>query len=87
MICSGSIGLFIIHAAPNRQALASVNGIAQMVGTICRALGPIVATSLYSASLQGMVLDGYMVYAVLLVLSVGGITASTMLPRTTGDHN
>jgi len=75
--------LYINDGAP-RSALGAVNGLAQMIASIMRALAPSTASSLFSVSLltqqHDVVLRGNMVYLVLCAITLVGVTASFQLP-------
>jgi len=49
--------------------------------SIMRAIGPAVASSLFSISMEHTLLGGYLVYFVLLFLSVLALIVGSMLPR------
>ena len=78
--------MFVSSAAPNKRSLGAMNGLAQMVVSSLRAVGPAAATSLFAFSLQNNILDGRFVYAVLLALACGGLGVAVQLPRDTWKH-
>ncbi|KAI9434219.1 MFS general substrate transporter [Lactarius indigo] len=77
----GCIFIFLSAASPNRASLGATNGLAQLLVSIMRAIGPVAATSLFSLSLAEGYLGGGMVYLVLLGVSVMSIAFATALPR------
>ncbi|KAF9007549.1 major facilitator superfamily multidrug-resistance, DHA1 sub-family [Cyathus striatus] len=77
----GSIHVLLVQSAPSKASLGSINGIAQMLGSVMRSIAPTFASSLFSISLQRHIAGGHMVYYVLLVLIVAGIRLSFMIPR------
>jgi len=79
--CYGCIFIYISAASPNRASLGATNGIAQVVVSITRAIGPATATSLFSLSLNEGAMGGGMVYIVLLGISLITIAFGTTLPQ------
>ncbi|KAH9038633.1 MFS general substrate transporter [Lactarius hengduanensis] len=77
----GCIFIYLSAASPNRASLGATNGLAQLLVSIMRAIGPIATTSLFSLSLAEGYLGGGMVYLVLLGVSVMSIAFATALPR------
>ncbi|KAH9178432.1 MFS general substrate transporter [Lactarius sanguifluus] len=77
----GCIFIYLSAASPNRASLGATNGLAQLLVSIMRAIGPVVTTSLFSLSLAEGYLGGGMVYLVLLGVSVMSIAFATALPR------
>ncbi|KAI0279262.1 MFS general substrate transporter [Russula aff. rugulosa BPL654] len=78
--CYGCIFIYISASSPNRASLGATNGIAQLLVSIMRAIGPAAATSLFSLSQAGGYLGGGMVYLVLLMISMAAVTFGTTLP-------
>lgn len=77
--------MFVSAAAPDPTLLGTTNGLAQTVISFVRALGPIGATSLFSASVQHpdfLGLRGYGVFALLAILTGIAVWCSTLLPET-----
>ncbi|KAJ8072018.1 hypothetical protein PM082_015576 [Marasmius tenuissimus] len=81
----GSIFMFVTSSAPNKNSLGATNGLSQTAVSIARAIGPAMATSLFSLSVQEDILGGYGVYALFCTLSVGGVVLGTMLPKKVWD--
>jgi hypothetical protein len=52
-----------------------------MVATILRALAPVIASSMFSLSLEWRIAGGYMVYVILLGIVSAGIFTSFLLPK------
>ncbi|KAJ7433742.1 major facilitator superfamily domain-containing protein [Mycena latifolia] len=73
--------LFILDAAPGPASLGSVNGLAQMVGTVLRSVAPSFALSLFSLSAEHNLVGGNMVYIVLIAAALGAARCSLLLPR------
>ncbi|KAF9532627.1 major facilitator superfamily transporter [Crepidotus variabilis] len=76
----GCIFMSITESAPNRQSLGAVNGLAQTTVSIARSIGPALASSLFSLSVQRSWAGGYGVYFVLAVFSVGALVLANQLP-------
>ncbi|KZV74592.1 MFS general substrate transporter [Peniophora sp. CONT] len=85
-LCYGCIFIFITASAPNRASLGSVNGIAQLMVSIIRTIGPALANSLFSLSVKHKYLGGYMVYYVLVAMSLASLILAAMLPRQVWRH-
>ncbi|KAJ6611122.1 major facilitator superfamily multidrug-resistance, DHA1 sub-family [Mycena sp. CBHHK59/15] len=76
-----SVQLYIVSSCPKPLALSSTNSLAQMVSTVLRSLAPVIASSLFSVSLEWHIAGGYMVYLALLAIVALGICASFLLPK------
>ncbi|KAH9928662.1 MFS general substrate transporter [Fomitopsis serialis] len=50
--CYGSVFIFITASSPNKASLGSVNGLSQMSVSVMRAIGPAMANSLFSLSID-----------------------------------
>ena len=79
----GAIYIFIAAAAPNEASLGATNGLAQVSGSIVRAVGPALTSSMYSLSIgkDHHYMGGLLVYYVILVLSLGAIWMASLLPK------
>ncbi|KAJ6577492.1 major facilitator superfamily domain-containing protein [Mycena capillaripes] len=77
-----SIMLFIMDAAPSRASLGSVNGLAQMVGTVLRSIAPSFSSSLFALSAEHQIAGGNLVYFVLIAITLGAVRFASLLPRT-----
>ncbi|KAJ7076598.1 hypothetical protein C8R43DRAFT_858108, partial [Mycena crocata] len=77
---AASAMIFVMDAAPNRASIGSVNGLAQMVGPTLRAVAPTFASSLFSLSVQNNLAGGYMVYIVLVGVTLGVVRCAMLLP-------
>ncbi|KAF8071641.1 major facilitator superfamily domain-containing protein [Lyophyllum atratum] len=82
----GCTQLFVLNAAPGRAAIGAVNGLAQMKSSIMRTLAPTITSSLFSISLQKQIAGGYMVYAVLLGVTLAAVSMSCLLPPSLRGH-
>ncbi|KAF8875940.1 major facilitator superfamily transporter [Infundibulicybe gibba] len=73
MVCAdltyGCIYIYVTASSPNRRSLGATNGLSQMGASVARATGPVLATSLFSFSMEKNLLGGYAVYAVLFCIS------------------
>ncbi|KAI0329056.1 MFS general substrate transporter [Cubamyces sp. BRFM 1775] len=81
----GCVFIFITASAPNKASLGSVNGLAQMVVSIMRTVGPATANSLFALSIdeQHHYMGGYFVYWALGALVCVALWVGTFLPDTT----
>ncbi|KAG6817273.1 hypothetical protein H0H87_010934 [Tephrocybe sp. NHM501043] len=77
----GCIFMFVISSSPNKKSLGATNGLSQTTVSFARAVGPAMATSLFSLSVEKNVLGGYGVYIFFLLLSCLAIVLATHLPR------
>ncbi|KAI0767188.1 MFS general substrate transporter [Fomes fomentarius] len=77
----GAIFIFVSSSAPDSRCLGAVNGVAQFVASVTRAIGPGVSTSLFATSLERNWLGGYAVYLILVTFSFGLFFVSISLPR------
>ena len=75
--------IFIAAAAPNKASLGTTNGLAQLSVSIVRAVGPALASSLYSLSIDKdhHYMNGGLVYYVTVAMSLGAIWAGLLLPK------
>ncbi|KAH7912793.1 major facilitator superfamily domain-containing protein [Hygrophoropsis aurantiaca] len=72
--------IYIAAASPNRASLGATNGIAQMVVSIMRALGPASVNSLFSYSIENPH-HAWVVYYFMIGLAFIAIAASSRLPH------
>lgn len=71
--------LTITDAAPSRELLGSLNGVAQMLASLCRALGPLAASSLFALSKERRWLGGNLVWYVMVVMACVSAAATWLL--------
>ncbi|KAG6817275.1 hypothetical protein H0H87_010936 [Tephrocybe sp. NHM501043] len=67
--------------SPSKRSLGATNGLSQTAVSIVRAVGPAMATSLFSVSAEHRLLGGYAVYAILFAFSCVAILLALCLPR------
>jgi len=77
----GCIFMFVTASAPNKRSLGAVNGLSQTTVSVARAIGPAMATSLFSLSVDQNLLGGYAVYAILFVFSCLAMLLAVQLPH------
>ncbi|KAG5636708.1 hypothetical protein H0H81_007104 [Sphagnurus paluster] len=77
----GSIQVIIVDSAPSRASLGATNGMAQAVGCIARSIGPSLASSLFSVTLERNSAGGNMVYIVLAGCALSGLALTFILPQ------
>ncbi|RDB26103.1 Efflux pump azaL [Hypsizygus marmoreus] len=77
----GCIFMYITASAPSKRSLGATNGLSQTTVSIARAIGPAMATSLFSVSVEHNLLGGYAVYAILLVFSSFAVFLGLQLPH------
>lgn len=80
---SGSVFIFIAAASPNKASLGATNGLAQLSAAAMRTIGPALASSMYSLSIDQdhHYMGGRLVYYATVTLSLGTICVGTLLPR------
>ena len=81
------IFLFIRSAAPTPAALGTTNGLAQTMASFMRTIGPESVTLLYAVSREHQLLDGQLVYIVLVLVTAVTFSASFLLPPTPCAHD
>jgi len=77
----GAIFIFISAASPNRASLGATNGLSQTTVSLMRAIGPAMANSLFSFSIEKGFLGGHLVYYLLLILVCIALGVASLLPR------
>ncbi|KAF8317182.1 MFS general substrate transporter [Clavulina sp. PMI_390] len=76
--------MFVSAAAPSPALLGTTNGLAQMVISFLRALGPVSATSLFSLSMahpRWLGLHGYSVFVFIAILTGFAVRSALLLPE------
>ncbi|CAE6426810.1 unnamed protein product [Rhizoctonia solani] len=73
--------LLVNRAAPGRRSLGTVNGLAQMVASASRAVGPASATSLFAFSVKNNIMGGNLIWLVLSLAAVLGVVAACQIPN------
>jgi MFS family permease len=74
------LALYISAAAPNRASLGTTNGIAQLLVAGGRIIGPALAASIFSYSMQEGH-DAWLVYYFLMGIAFLAVGTSLLLPR------
>ncbi|KAF8876547.1 major facilitator superfamily domain-containing protein [Infundibulicybe gibba] len=75
------IFIYVTASSPNQHSLGATNGLSQMCISFVRAIGPALATSLFSLSVEKNMLGGYAVYAVLFCISFIVMFLAVHLPE------
>ena len=78
--------MYISSATPNKRLLGALNGLAQTVASVQRAVGPAAAGSLFAFSVTNNILGGNFVYVVLLTLVGIGLYFALKLPKHAWTH-
>jgi hypothetical protein len=68
--------ILLTNASPSRTVLGKVNGLAQTVVSLVRAVGPASSTALFALSVEKNLMGGRLVFAVLFVVAVLGVGLS-----------
>jgi len=79
--------MYISSAILNKRSLGATNGLAHMVASIQRMVGPAAADWLFALSLTNNVLGGNFAYLILVVLVGVGLCISAQLPRKMWTHS
>ena len=79
--------MYISSAAPNKRSLGATNGIAQMMVSIQRTVGPGTAASLFAFSLNNNILGGNLTYLVLPAIVCVGLSIAVQLPKNPWKHD
>jgi hypothetical protein len=74
-----------MDAVPDRSSLGSVNGIGQSVGSSSRMIAPPMISLLYAFSMKDKLFGGYLMYVVLVCITMIGSMTSALLPRHNPD--
>lgn len=77
----GVVFMYINASAPNRASIGATNGLAQTVVSIIRAVGPALANSAYSLSIERQLLGGNMVYWLMAGMVCIAFGVGSALPR------
>ncbi|KAF8552736.1 MFS general substrate transporter [Imleria badia] len=73
--------MFIGAAAPNKASIGATNGIAQMIVSVMRAIGPATVNSAYSLSIERHIMGGYFAYWVMVAMVGLTLWVGYLLPR------
>ncbi|KAF9219758.1 MFS general substrate transporter [Gyrodon lividus] len=73
--------MFINAAAPNRASIGATNGLAQMIVSVMRAVGPAVVNSAFSLSIEQHIMGGYLAYWVLAGMVLITLWVGSLLPQ------
>ncbi|KAM6489141.1 Major facilitator superfamily domain containing protein [Amanita muscaria] len=77
----GVIQIILTASSPTRSSLGTMNGLGQAVACIMKSLGPSIASSLHSISLQRQLIGGNAVYYIMTMVVAFGIQYTFMLPK------
>ncbi|PFH51081.1 hypothetical protein AMATHDRAFT_191973 [Amanita thiersii Skay4041] len=77
----GCVFIYVTASAPNRHSLGATHGLSQTTVSIFRAIGPALATSMFSFSVEKNLLGGNAVYIVLFVSSCLAMPLAMLLPE------
>jgi len=78
--------MYISSAAPNKRSLGTLNGLAQSVASVQRAIAPAAAGSLFAFSVTNNVLGGNFVYVVMFTLVGIGLYFAAKFPKRGWTH-
>jgi len=73
--------MYISASAPNKASVGATNGLAQMIVSVMRVVGPAAANSAFSIGIEKQYLGGNMVYYVLAGLIWIAMGVGVLLPR------
>lgn len=83
---SGVTFIYISAAAPNKASIGATNGIAQMIVSVMRAVGPATVNSAFSLSIEKNIMGGYFAYWVMLAMVGLTLWVGSLLPRKLGNE-
>ncbi|KAG8750810.1 hypothetical protein FRC11_010034 [Ceratobasidium sp. 423] len=72
--------LLVTRSAPCKHSRGTVNGLAQMVASASRAVGPAMATSLFAFSVKSNILGGNLVWLVFSLVALMGVVSAYQIP-------
>ncbi|KAI7199865.1 MFS general substrate transporter [Hortaea werneckii] len=75
------VQLCLNDVSPSSTVLATVNALGLTMGSAVRAFAPVAFTSIYAAGIKGQILDGHLIWALLIVLTLGLNVLCFFLPR------
>ncbi|RMZ23879.1 hypothetical protein D0859_12077 [Hortaea werneckii] len=75
------IQLCLNDMSPSSTVLATVNALGLTLSSAVRAFAPVAFTSIYAAGVKGQILHGHLVWALLIVLTLGLNVLCFFLPR------
>jgi MFS family permease len=73
--------MFINASAPNRASIGATNGLAQMMVSFMRAIGPVAVNSAFSLSIEKHIMGGYFAYWVIVGLVGLALWVGFSLPK------
>jgi hypothetical protein len=72
--------MFTTASAPAENVLGAINGLSQTTASMARAVGPVLATSLFAYSKEHNLLHGNAVYVFLIILAGVSSWLGSQLP-------
>ena len=82
----GCVFMYVTSSVDNPRALGSVNGIGQTAGSLARAAGPAVSTTLFAYTLQNDWLGGLGVYVFFITISSCAFPLAYQLPEKAWEY-
>ncbi|KAF9244094.1 major facilitator superfamily domain-containing protein [Melanogaster broomeanus] len=79
--------MFVSAAAPNRASIGATNGLAQMLVSFMRAIGPVIVNSAFSLSIEKHIMGGYFAYWVMAVMVGLALWVGFLLPKNMWNNN
>ncbi|KAF7293024.1 Major facilitator superfamily multidrug-resistance DHA1 sub-family [Mycena indigotica] len=77
----GAVFIYISSASPNRASLGATNGLCQLSVSLMRTIGPAISNSLFSLSIEKQYAHGWMVYYILMGITVFALWTGSLLPK------
>lgn len=84
-VMAGITFMYISAASPNKASVGATNGLAQMIVSMMRAVGPAAVNSAFSISIKRQYLGGNMVYCVMAGMVYMALGVGVLLPRCMWD--
>jgi len=73
--------MYISASAPNQASIGATNGLAQVVVSMMRAVGPMMVNSTFSLSIEKNIMGGYLAYFVMMAMVCLALWVGSLLPR------
>ncbi|KAJ7612121.1 member of major facilitator superfamily multidrug-resistance, DHA1 sub-family [Roridomyces roridus] len=77
----GGVFIYLASAAPSRSSIGATNGLSQLSVSLMRTVGPGLANSLFSLSIEKQLLGGWLVYYVLMGVTGVAVWVAMQLPK------
>jgi hypothetical protein len=73
--------MYISASAPNKASIGATNGLAQVVVSVMRAVGPVIVNSAFSLGIEKNIMGGYLAHFVMVTMVCLTLWVGYLLPR------